>query len=119
MDRPLHTLLQENSASLKRSGGASSRTLTKDDLAKEVYCSFPGLSRRKASALVSEVMDEIITALVAGEDVTLHNFGRFSIRAKQERVGRNPKTGAAAVISARRSVVFKAAPKLKAKLAGA
>jgi integration host factor subunit alpha len=76
-----------------------------------------GLSRHKAKALVGQVLEEIVSTLASGEDVTLHNFGRFAVLEKRERVGRNPKTGAMAIVSARRSVVFKASPRLKATVA--
>jgi integration host factor subunit alpha len=98
--------------------GASKRTLTKEDLARAVYSSCLGLSRHKAKALVGQVLDEIASVLTTGEDVTLYNFGKFAVLEKRERAGRNPKTGATAVVSARRSVVFKASPHLKATVAG-
>jgi integration host factor subunit alpha len=89
------------------------RTLTKREIAHAVYSACTGLSRRQAKALVEAVLEEIVTTLVAGEDVSLHGFGKFAVRQKRERSGRNPKTGVAAPITARRVVTFKASGNLK------
>ena len=88
-------------------------TLTKREIAHAVYSACAGLSRRQAKALVEAVLEEIVTTLVAGEDVSLHGFGKFAVRQKRERSGRNPKTGVAAPITARRVVTFKASGNLK------
>lgn len=71
------------------------------------------MSHKECSDLVDQVLDEITYALVEEEEVKVSSFGSFTIRHKQERMGRNPKTGEPAVISARRIVVFKASSKLK------
>ena len=55
--------------------------------------------------------------LINGETVKIRNFGNFVVREKKERSGRNPRTLAAAAISARRALTFKAAPALKDRIA--
>jgi integration host factor subunit alpha len=93
------------------------RTVTRVDLAEAVYRRI-GLSRRESAALVQSVLDEIADALTAGESVKLSSFGRFLVRAKSQRIGRNPKTGVEAPITPRRVMVFKPSNVLKAKLNG-
>ena len=100
------------SASEDRTRGA----LTKREIARAVYSACLGLSRRQAKALVEAVLEEIVSTLVAGEEVSLHGFGKFAVRQKRERLGRNPKTGVAAPITARRVVAFKASGILKTEL---
>jgi integration host factor subunit alpha len=95
----------------------SRSTVTRDDLAHAIYARIPGFSRTDAKALFDCALEEMLSALARGEDVSLRRFGTFRIRAKSARPGRNPKTGAAALISPRRVVVFKAAPLLRAAVA--
>ena len=94
-----------------------SRTVTRADLADAVHRRI-GLSRAESGEFVETVLAEIFDALVSGEDVKLSSFGSFHIRSKNERVGRNPKTGASAPISARRVVMFKASNVLRARING-
>lgn len=91
------------------------RTITRADLAESVYEQV-GLSRNESSDLVETVLDEVCNALVEGENVKISSFGSFIIREKDERIGRNPKTGVEAVISPRKVVVFKASHVLKDKV---
>jgi integration host factor subunit alpha len=55
-------------------------------------------------------------ALEGGENVKLSGFGKFELRDKSQRPGRNPKTGVTTIIAARRIVTFHASQKLKARL---
>ena len=82
-------------------------TLTRADLAAAVY-SRMAMTMEESAALVEMMLTEIVCALVRGEDVKLASFGAFVVRDKCERVGRNPKTGIAAPIAARRVVLFRA-----------
>ena len=93
-------------------------TLTKQDIARAVYSSCPGLSRHRAKTLVDAVLEEIVSALTLEEKVSLREFGTFSVLQKRERPGRNPKTGAVAPITARRVVVLRASANMKAKVDG-
>ena len=68
------------------------RTVTRADLAEAVYEAV-GLSRTESAELVERVLDLIGDALVAGQNVKLSSFGSFQVRSKNERIGRNPKTG--------------------------
>ena len=70
----------------------AARTVTRADLSEAVYREV-GLSRKESADLVESVLEEISNALVAGETIKVTSFGTFAVRQKDERVGRNPKTG--------------------------
>lgn len=91
------------------------KTITRADLCEAVYQRV-GLSRTESAALVEAVLDEISGSLVRGENVKLSSFGSFVVRAKNERIGRNPKTGEEVPISPRRVMVFKPSNVLKQKI---
>ncbi len=91
------------------------QTLTRADIADAVYEQV-GLSRQESADLVDSVIDEVCDALVAEEGVKISGFGSFSVRHKNERMGRNPKTGEEIPITPRKVVVFKASHILKEKM---
>jgi integration host factor subunit alpha len=90
-------------------------TLTRADLAEAVYRKV-GLSRTESAQLVEMVLDEICDSIVRGETVKLSSFATFQIRSKNERVGRNPKTGEEVPISPRKVMTFKASNVLKSRI---
>jgi integration host factor subunit alpha len=92
-------------------------TVTKADIARAICARTPSVSFRQAKNLIDAIIGEIVPALAAGQSLRLHNFGSFSIRLKGERLGRNPRNGVAAMVSARRVVNFRASAKLKAVVA--
>jgi integration host factor subunit alpha len=75
-----------------------------------------GLNKREAKELVELFFEEIRNVLADGEDVKLSGFGNFVLRHKNQRPGRNPKTGEEIPISARRVVTFRPGQKLKARV---
>ncbi len=89
--------------------------LTKADLAERLFEEL-GLNKREAKELVEQFFEEIRQALESGESVKLSGFGNFQLRSKNERPGRNPKTGEEIPISARRVVTFRPGQKLKARV---
>jgi len=91
-------------------------TLTKAELAEALF-EHIGLNKREAKELVDSFFEEIRDALARGEAVKLSGFGNFQVRSKPPRPGRNPRTGQAVPISARRVVTFHASQKLKAAVA--
>ncbi len=93
----------------------NNQTITRADLSEAVYEQV-GLSRNDSSDLVEAVLDEIADALVAGNTVKISSFGSFSVKAKSERVGRNPKTGVEVPISPRKVIVFRASHVLKDRI---
>ncbi|SDV50172.1 integration host factor subunit alpha [Chitinasiproducens palmae] len=90
-----------------------SATLTKAELAELLFDEV-GLNKREAKDMVEAFFDVIRGVLERGEGVKLSGFGNFQLRDKPPRPGRNPKTGVAIPIAARRVVTFHASPKLKA-----
>ena len=90
----------------------SKKTLTRMDLSDAVFNEV-GLSRNESAALVERILDMMSDALVEGEQVKISSFGTFNIRSKNERVGRNPKTGEEVPITPRRVLTFRASNLLK------
>lgn len=86
--------------------------LTKAELCDLLYEKL-GLNKREAKEFVESFFEEISMTLERGEDVRLSGFGNFQLRDKPQRPGRNPKTGEAMPIHARRVTTFHASPKLK------
>ena len=86
-------------------------TLTKAEIIQTVVDNV-GLNRREAAEMVDAFFEEICAALGSGDDVKLSGFGGFELREKAERPGRNPRTGEAALVTARRVVTFHPSQKL-------
>lgn len=91
------------------------KTLTRAELAEAVYRKV-GLSRTESAQLVEMVLQEVCDAVVRGETVKLSSFATFQVRSKNERVGRNPKTGEEVPILPRRVMTFKASNVLKERI---
>ncbi len=89
--------------------------LTKADFAENLYEEL-GLNKREAKEIVELFFEEIKDSLAKGEQVKLSGFGKFELRDKSSRPGRNPKTGEEIPITARRVVTFKSGQKLKARV---
>ena len=89
--------------------------LTKADIAEHLFTQL-GMSKREAKDMVEAFFEEIRQALERGEQVKISGFGNFDLREKNQRPGRNPKTGEDMPISARREVTFRPGQKLKARV---
>ena len=89
--------------------------LTKAAIAETLFEEL-GLNKREAKELVEQFFEEIRNALENGHQVKLSGFGNFDLRDKNERPGRNPKTGEEIPITARRVVTFRPGQKLKARV---
>lgn len=89
--------------------------LTKAEIAERLFTDV-GLSKRESKEMVESFFEEIKKSLEAGEQVKLSGFGNFDLRDKNERPGRNPKTGEDIPISARRVVTFRPGQKLKTRV---
>lgn len=89
--------------------------LTKADMSERLFEEL-GLNKREAKELVDLMFEEIRQTLENGEQVKLSGFGNFDLREKNQRPGRNPKTGEEIPISARRVVTFRPGQKLKARV---
>lgn len=91
------------------------RTVTRADLAEAVFRKI-GLSRTESAHLVEDVLEEVCATIARGESVKISSFGSFLVREKNERIGRNPKTGEEVPISPRRVTVFKPSNVMKARI---
>ena len=89
--------------------------LTKADMAESLFDEL-GLNKREARELVDLFFEDLRSALGSGEQVKLSGFGNFDLRDKNQRPGRNPKTGEEIPITARRVVTFRPGQKLKARV---
>ncbi len=94
----------------------SSKTLTRMDLTEAVFREV-GLSRNESASLVDAVLQHVSDALARGEQVKISSFGTFSVRDKNARVGRNPKTGEEVPISPRRVLTFRPSHLMKERVA--
>ena len=92
-------------------------TLTKADIVAEVYAQGL-LTKAEAADAVERSLDLIKEALAAGEEVLVSGFGKWSVRAKTERRGRNPQTGDPLTLPPRRVVTFRPSRVLKARVQG-
>ena len=92
------------------------KTLTRMDLSEAVFRTV-GLSRNESAQLVESVLLHMSDALASGEMVKISSFGTFSVRAKAERVGRNPKTGDEVPIHPRRVLTFRPSHLMKDRVA--
>ena len=92
-------------------------TLTRADLAR-MLSERIGLNQQESFGIIDALFDEIGEALVAGAHVRVWGFGRFVLRDKPARPGRNPRTGSPAVVPARRVVTFRPGVTLRRRLRG-
>ena len=89
--------------------------LTKAEIADALFEQL-GLNKREAREFVDLFFEEVRSTLERGEQVKLSGFGNFELRKKNQRPGRNPKTGEEIPISARRVVSFRPGQKLRARV---
>ena len=89
--------------------------LTKAQLAELLFEQI-GLNKRESKDMVDAFFNLVSASLVNGQDVKITGFGNFQIRTKAPRPGRNPRTGEAIPIEARRGVTFHASQKLKVQI---
>jgi integration host factor subunit alpha len=89
--------------------------LTKAEMAERLF-DHVGLNKREAKEFVDAFFEVVRESLERGEQVKLSGFGNFDLRQKNQRPGRNPKTGKEIPISARRVVTFRPGQKLKVRV---
>ncbi len=90
--------------------------LTKADLIHHVFTSLPGYTKAQAREAVEILLKIMKSSLENGDNVLLSGFGKFSVKDKRPRQGRNPQTGEKLILDARRVVTFKPSGKLKDKI---
>lgn len=92
--------------------------MTKSELILLLAEKNPHLYQRDVERVVNTIFDEIAEALVAGNRVELRGFGAFSVKQREARVGRNPRTGEAVDVAAKRIPFFKTGKQLRERLNG-
>jgi len=92
-------------------------TLKKSDIVDSVKDQI-GITRKKSVETIETLLEIIKSTLESGEDVLISGFGKFRVRDKTERRGRNPATGDDMMLRPRRVVTFKCSGKLKEKING-
>jgi len=92
-------------------------TITKNTLVEMLHNEV-GLNKREAKEFIELFFETLKKNLEDGKDIKISGFGNFTLRDKNARPGRNPKTGEEVLIKERRVVTFKSGLKLKNKLEG-
>lgn len=90
--------------------------MIKSELISRIVEENPHLYQRDVELVVSTVFEEITTALVRGDRVELRGFGAFSVKKREARVARNPRTGEAVPVPEKRAPFFKAGKELRERL---
>ena len=90
-------------------------TVTKTDLTSSI-CNKFDLPKNQASRLVESLLENIKRTLASGEDILISGFGKFCVKDKKPRRGRNPATGEDMMLSARKVVTFHSSGKLRDKI---
>ncbi|MCE2517389.1 MAG: integration host factor subunit alpha [Alphaproteobacteria bacterium] len=83
-----------------------SRSVIRADIAEAIYQKI-GLSRNESAEIVATILEEMSKSLENGDKVKISSFGSFSVNSKNERIGRNPKTGQEVPITPRRVMTFR------------
>jgi integration host factor subunit alpha len=94
---------------------ADIETVTRADLSESIHNEI-GLSRSECAGLVEDILARMSDALAKGENVKISGFGTFILRDKNQRIGRNPKTGVEVPIAPRRVLTFRASQKLRDRI---
>jgi integration host factor subunit beta len=87
--------------------------MTKSELITYVTEKNPHLYQRDVERIITTIFEEISTALSRGDRVELRGFGAFSIKQRNARIGRNPRTGASVEVSAKKVPYFKTGKQLR------
>ena len=90
-------------------------TLTKANIVEAVSEQI-GFTNKQSAEIVETLLEMIKSALESGEDVMISNFGKFCVKEKRERRGRNPATGEDMILSPRKIVTFRCSKPLREKI---
>ena len=89
--------------------------LTKHDIVEQIQAGL-GFPKNQSVEITESLLELIKASLESGDDVLVSGFGKFCVKEKNERKGRNPATGEDAILPARRVVTFKCSGKLRDKV---
>lgn len=88
------------------------KTLTRAEIS-EVIAESIGFPRHRAMEVLEQILEQMIVGLVKEGELKLSSFGSFNVRKKNNRIGRNPKTGKEVMITPRKTISFRASHILK------
>ena len=91
--------------------------LTKHGIVEKLQTEL-GFPRNQSVEIIESLLEIVKSTLASGDDLLISGFGKFCVRYKKERKGRNPATGEDAILPARRIVTFKWSGKLREKVNG-
>ena len=89
-------------------------TLTKSDIVDDLLET--GFTRKRTAEILENLMEIMKKTLENGEDVLISGFGKFCVKQKEKRRGRNPATGDDLILSKRKVVTFTCSPVLRNKM---
>ena len=89
------------------------RALTKSELIDRIFARLPNLTSREAEFAVNEVLRTTVSALSRGVRVEIRGFGSFSVKHREARKGRNPRTGEAVQVPAKYVPYFRAGQEIR------
>jgi integration host factor subunit beta len=90
--------------------------MTKSDLVKRLASANPHLYQRDVERIVNTVFEQMAAALERGDRVELRGFGAFSVRTRNARIGRNPRTGDEVAVPDKAVPYFKTGKELRERL---
>jgi integration host factor subunit alpha len=90
--------------------------LTKSDIVAKVH--ELGFTKKKSVEVIESLLEIIKSTLESGDDVLVSGFGKFCVKSKQQRRGRNPATGSDLILRERKVVTFKCSGKLRSRING-
>jgi integration host factor subunit alpha len=91
-------------------------TLTKADLVQKVYKNHDNLTKAQATQAVEALLSTMKNCLASGEELLISGFGKFNVKDKNARRGRNPQTGEELILDPRRVITFKPSGILRSKI---
>ena len=90
--------------------------MIKSELVQKIADKSPHLYHRDIERIVNTILDEIIGAMKDGNRIELRGFGAFSVKSRNARMGRNPRTGSAVEVIAKRVPFYKTGKELRERL---
>ena len=93
--------------------------MIRSELIQKIADEHPDLSQREVERIVNTIFEEVIEAMARGDRVELRGFGAFSVKHREARTGRNPRTGEAVDVDEKHVPFFKTGKLLRERLTGA
>lgn len=90
--------------------------MIRSELVKDIADQFPGLTMADVETVTEIILDTIVGQMANGGRVELRGFGTFTVRARDARAGRNPRTGETVAVAAKHVPHFKAGKELRDRL---